>query len=124
MSAPEAEELTDEQIQELSRHLATLRNKLDGELATTSAQSQPVELDQSKVGRLSRMDAIQQQSMAVEERRRRQIRRQQVTAALAAIDDGSYGDCRSCGEPIGYRRLKARPESPFCVPCTGKLERR
>lgn len=120
----EAEALSDAQIEELTRDLSALREHLDRELAAAGAQAKPVELDQSKVGRLSRIDAIQQQSMALEERRRRQVRRQQVTGALAAVEDGTYGDCRSCGEPIGYRRLKARPESPFCVPCTGKLERR
>ena len=70
------------------------------------------------------MDAMQQQRMAIEERRRRQVRRKQVTASLAAIESGDYGCCRRCDEPISYGRLKARPESPFCVPCMSELERR
>lgn len=119
----EPEDLTDEQIEELREQLLALRRELEQQLSSDDA-SKPVELDQSKVGRLSRMDAMQQQSMAVEERRRRQVRKQQVSAALSAILDGSYGDCRRCEEPIGFRRLKARPETPFCVPCTGRLEKR
>lgn len=118
------EELTAEEITKLEAALLMLRAELDEQLAANTDASKPVELDPSKVGRLSRMDAMQQQSMAVEERRRRQLRRQQVAAAIAALEDGSYGDCRECGEPIGFRRLEARPESPFCVPCTGRHERR
>ncbi len=117
------EELTDAEHAELATDLHALAAELDALLASSTGAN-TVELDQSKVGRLSRIDALQQQSMAVEERRRRQIRKQQVAAAIAAVGEGTYGDCRRCGEPIGYRRLKAKPESPFCVPCTGQLERR
>jgi DnaK suppressor protein len=117
------EDLTDRQIEELRTELLRLQRELSEQLDKTGDSSKPVELDQSKVGRLSRMDAMQQQSMAAEERRRRQIRRQQVAAALAAIEEGTYGDCRRCEEPIGYRRLAARPETPFCVPCAGRRER-
>ena len=70
------------------------------------------------------MDAMQQQKMAIEARRRRQIRYQQVKTALAAVKTDDYGYCRRCEEPIGYERLKARPDSPFCVPCMGSVERR
>ncbi len=122
MSEPEY--LTEEQVAELKGELVRLADDLDEQLATGGDSVKPVELDPSKVGRLSRMDAMQQQSMAVEERRRRRVRRQQVAGALAAVEEGRYGECRRCEEPIGYRRLKARPESPFCVPCTGNLERR
>ena len=38
-------------------------------------------------------------------------------------DDDEYGDCKVCGEPIGFARLRARPESPACVSCMAKLER-
>ena len=116
--------MTDAQIIELQGDLQRLREQLGRETEAAGDSSKPVVLDQSSVGRLSRMDAMQQQSMAVEERRRRQVRGQQVSAALAAVEEGTYGMCRSCEEPIGYRRLKARPESPFCVPCVGQRERR
>ena len=48
----------------------------------------------------------------------------QIAAALKAFDDDSYGDCRTCGEPIGYKRLKSRPEAPFCLACQSARERR
>ena len=45
-------------------------------------------------------------------------------SALARIDDGSYGVCASCGEPIGKARLKAFPRATLCVTCKQREERR
>lgn len=50
--------------------------------------------------------------------------RGQVVAALGRIDDGTYGACAGCGEPVPEGRLEARPEAARCVPCQSKLERR
>ena len=46
-----------------------------------------------------------------------------VRQALARMEDGSYGLCEHCGEPIGYSRLDARPEAPLCIACQTRLER-
>ncbi|MCB9679732.1 MAG: TraR/DksA C4-type zinc finger protein [Alphaproteobacteria bacterium] len=82
-----------------------------------------VELDQAAVGRISRVDALQQQQMADAQKRRNELRLKQVAVALQGFEDDEYGACKVCGEPIGYRRLKARPESPACVACMSELER-
>ena len=47
-----------------------------------------------------------------------------VLAALARIDDGSYGNCVDCGHEIPEPRLEARPATPRCVPCQSNLDRR
>jgi DnaK suppressor protein len=44
--------------------------------------------------------------------------------ALAKIDDGSYGTCESCGEPVGKARLQAFPRATLCVKCKQREERR
>jgi DnaK suppressor protein len=44
--------------------------------------------------------------------------------ALARIEDGSYGACEACGQPIGISRLLARPEARLCIACQTRLERR
>lgn len=118
-----AEDLTPEQIEELREQLELLLTDLEEKLDTSRENVKTVGLDQP-IGRLTRMDAMQQQKMAQEERRRRDIRRNQVRAALSAIESGEYGYCRRCEEPIGLKRLKAKPESPFCVACMGAVERR
>ncbi|MDL2357392.1 MAG: TraR/DksA family transcriptional regulator [Pseudomonadota bacterium] len=43
--------------------------------------------------------------------------------ALARFDDGSYGDCEQCGNPIGFSRLQARPEARLCITCQTRAER-
>jgi len=40
-----------------------------------------------------------------------------IQAALARIEDGSYGTCKNCGEDIGEARLEAMPEATRCVQC-------
>jgi DnaK suppressor protein len=47
----------------------------------------------------------------------------QVSSALRRLDDGSYGVCQECGEPIDERRLLALPATPFCTACQADHER-
>ena len=84
---------------------------------------QTVELDQQRVGRLSRMDALQQQAMAKESGRRRQVELKRIAAALARIDEDDYGYCFRCGEDIPPARLNIDPACTLCVECAAKAER-
>jgi len=115
-------ELSDSQVSELDQQLRELRVQLERDLEGSKAAAQVVSLDEP-IGRLSRMDAIQQQKMAEANRRQQTLRLGQVKLSLAALRTGDYGLCRSCEEPIGYNRLLARPESPFCIQCQGGRER-
>lgn len=81
-----------------------------------------VELDQSKVGRLSRMDALQVQAMSQESERRRQLELGRIEAALRRLDSGDYGYCLECDEPIATRRLSFNPATPHCIDCASKAE--
>ncbi len=114
-------ELTTEQITEFGTALVEIRDEIEAALNTGAEAVKPVDLDEP-IGRLSRMDAIQQQQMARATRSALDLRRQQVMAALAAIASGSYGACRKCEEPIDLARLRARPESPLCVDCQEEIE--
>lgn len=77
----------------------------------------PVELDQTSVGRLSRMDAMQQQAMALATERRRQLERRKLQAAIRRIDDDAYGDCVRCDEEIEPARLALDPTITLCADC-------
>ena len=77
----------------------------------------PVELDQQSVGRLSRMDAMQQQAMAQNLTRRRQQRKVALERTLSRIRDQEFGYCVECGEPIAVRRLEIDPTFETCVRC-------
>lgn len=47
----------------------------------------------------------------------------EIDAALDRIDEGTYGTCEDCGEPIGEARLKALPYATLCVECKADRER-
>lgn len=76
-----------------------------------------VELDQQSVGRLSRMDAIQQQAMAKATQARRAQSQQRILATIARMDDGEFGYCTECGDDIPLKRLQLDPTVATCVPC-------
>lgn len=107
--------------QQLMEKLVCLKQELRQLLDDSAGSSLPVELDQP-IGRLSRVDAMQQQAMAQANRSGHQRRLVLVEAALVAIRQGRYGECRSCEEPISFARLQARPESPFCFECQSRRE--
>ncbi|MGK7864098.1 TraR/DksA family transcriptional regulator [Falsiroseomonas sp. E2-1-a4] len=87
-------------------------------ISTASLESRgPVELDHTSVGRLSRMDAIQQQAMALATERRRAESLQRIDAALARIEAGEFGWCGQCGEPVAPGRLALDPATLNCVSC-------
>lgn len=77
----------------------------------------PVTLQQDSVGRLSRMDAMQQQAMAQAQERRRSAERRRIAAALERLDEGEWGYCMRCGEEIAAARLKHDASVAVCVAC-------
>jgi DnaK suppressor protein len=102
--------------------LLQLRAEIEVSVAEGKDSAAVVELDQSKVGRLSRMDAMQGQAMAQASAQRRQAMLQNVDAALQRIEDGSYGLCLDCDEPIADKRLEFDPTAPRCIGCQSKRE--
>ena len=96
--------------------LAALK-ALDAEDALGQDGQKTVMLDQQSVGRLSRMDALQQQAMAKATQTRRVQSRARIQAALARIEDGEFGYCTECGEEIPVKRLALDPTVPTCVSC-------
>lgn len=104
----------------MRERLAAMRAELEALIAQGAEGGAIVELDQTRVGRLSRMDALQQQQMARETERRRRLDLQRIDAALARIDAGEYGWCMSCDEPIAPKRLDLDPAASLCVACAGR----
>ncbi len=111
------DELTQEQLDELRGDLLALKVSLRQDLDASVNSSKPVALDQNSVGRVSRIDAIQHQQMAAASRQAQTHRVTMTDQALGRFEAEIYGFCLRCEEPIGYRRLKARPESAQCVRC-------
>ena len=109
--------MTPEQLDEFRAALVRLRAELEQHEASAADSAEPVELDQASVGRLSRIDALQGQQMALETSRRRQHQVARVEGALRRMDAGEYGTCFKCGKPIDLRRLAADPTQTRCTEC-------
>ena len=84
--------------------------------------AKPVELDQTRVGRLSRMDAMQAQAMSIETKRRREGEVVRINAALERINTGHFGNCLECDESIPTARLKFDPSALLCISCAESRE--
>jgi DnaK suppressor protein len=102
--------------------LLKLRDELQRLSATSDEAAQVVELDQSKVGRLSRVDAMQAQAMAQATVQRRALQLRRIQAALARIDANEYGRCQSCDEEIPAKRLEVDPTALYCIQCASEQE--
>ena len=100
------------------------RARIDAEIEELRALSSgskdaraPVELDQQSVGRLSRMDAMQQQSMDLAREDRRRARLAVLAVALRRLAEGDYGYCLGCGEHIPEKRLDIDAAVTLCIDC-------
>jgi DnaK suppressor protein len=109
--------LQPEQIQELKNILLKQQDDLAALEQTGADAASVVELDQTRVGRLSRMDALQGQAMSRESLRRRQIQSQKISATLRRIDHEDYGYCAECGDEIAFKRLLFDPTTTLCITC-------
>lgn len=116
------EDLTDQQRSQLEAKLRELKDDIESQLQRNESSSAPVELDQTLVGRVSRVDALQQQGIALNSRRNLMLRQKKILAALQALDSGDYGYCQECDEPVGYARLTVKPEASFCLKCQEKQD--
>ncbi|MEN0000290.1 MAG: TraR/DksA C4-type zinc finger protein [Pseudomonadota bacterium] len=97
--------------------LAAARAEIERFLSMGAEANAPVELDQVSVGRLSRMDAMQQQAMAQASTRARQRDLVRIELAERRLRDGEYGYCEECGEAIAEKRLDIDPMAERCVAC-------
>lgn len=116
------EELSDAQIAELKAALQTKQESLKDLLNLSRERAGTVQLDQTVQGRVSRIDAIQQQEMARANQSQYENELRLVIAALRKIEEDDYGYCARCDEPIGLGRLTIRPETPLCVNCQSHSE--
>lgn len=106
----------------MSEKLLQLRAELEAVAAAADSSTAVVELDQSKVGRLSRMDAMQAQAMALASTQRREQMLHKIKAALARIERDDFGYCQSCEEPINVKRLDFDPTATLCIDCANQSE--
>ncbi|MEE8444969.1 MAG: TraR/DksA C4-type zinc finger protein [Alphaproteobacteria bacterium] len=100
--------------------LRKMRDELESLAQAHEHDRDPVVLDQTTQGRLSRMDAMQVQAMAGEVARRRGVEIGRIDAGLKRIEEGEFGYCISCGEKIAVKRLELDPTAPNCIACASR----
>ena len=114
--------LDDNRISEFRKRLLQKQQTLLGLQETGAQAASTVELDQTTVGRLSRMDDLRAQAMSQESERRRDLELQRINSALQRMEAGEYGYCVRCGEEIALKRLEFDPATPLCIRCASEAE--
>lgn len=110
--------LDEAQRSELAAELDRVLRKLERSMTTTEEALRPVKLDQSAVGRLSRIDSLQNQGLTRNLQEREQAKLGQVVSAIRRLQSGTYGVCTECGAEIPFARLQVFPETPTCTSCS------
>ena len=110
--------LTPRQVDALRADIVGEIEALAARMASSADTVRPVALDPGAVGRLSRMDEMQNQALAKNLRERERERLGELQQALERIDAGTYGTCAVCGSPIPHARLEAFPETATCMACS------
>ena len=102
-----------------------LKQKIKSEIASTRSliidlkeAGRPVSPDNA-IGRLSRMEAINDQNMVKANLRTAEMRLPRLEQALDAIEEETFGLCQQCEEPIPFGRLLLIPEAASCIHCAG-----
>ena len=106
------------------KQLEQRREQLSSAAAGQHKEGAPKELDQTRVGRLSRMDAMQQQAMSQATARLAAQELQRIKTALKRMDEDEYGYCIFCEEEIAEKRLRFDPSLLTCVSCAEEAENR
>jgi RNA polymerase-binding protein DksA len=110
-----------ETLEKYRERLLTMQQQLTQRVFRLETELYDMEADRD----IERMDHVQEEAvndemMALDERSRQQV--QEIQAALARIEDGTYGDCARCGTPINPKRLETLPTARYCVRCQEQLE--
>lgn len=109
--------LTAEQLEQIRKELLWALARLEHSMEISDEAARPVELDQTAVGRLSRIDSLQNQSLAQGLQDREKVRLSAILEALRRIEEGSFGNCAGCDQPIQFERLLIFPEAQVCAAC-------
>ncbi len=114
--------LNRQQLNQLRVRLEALHDEVAATLSASADAGQTVELDQTRQGRLSRMDALQGQAMAQAAHARAAARMHSIKISLNRLAADDFGDCVECGEQIPFKRLAIDPTTRYCIRCASERE--
>jgi len=113
--------ISDDQRRQLREHMHAELERLAGEIDTLTAMTRPVAPDRA-IGRLSRLEAMNEKSMNEASMRAAQQLQARIRNALGRLDDEDYGLCTGCDSVIPFERLKTMPGTRLCVGCAERAE--
>lgn len=102
--------------EELKIHVEKEILRLEKQIHQYTELTQPIS-PENAIGRVSRMDAINNKSVIENVLRKAKERLHQLKMVIDKINDDNFGICRKCQEEIPLQRLMIRPESSLCVKC-------
>jgi DnaK suppressor protein len=116
MTLPNPQALSDQQVIQIRDELERRLKRMDRN-GGSAANGHGREIDQSTVGRLSRIEALQNQGLTDSLRERERTQRDEVLQALNRIAEGCFGLCLGCRAQIEFERLLVFPEARTCSDC-------
>lgn len=113
--------LTPAECEKINDAIEKSLNELRGLLNLEEAKV--VELDQGRLGRVSRIDAIQHQELAKSRERQARLRYEKIEKVQKRLQQSPdfFGFCESCDLRIPLGRLLLKPEALYCVPCLSEV---
>lgn len=108
--------MTEAQKSDLKEKIEKKIEEMEDEIIRLEDMTQPISPENS-LGRVSRMDAINNKSVAEASLRSVRRRLDKLKDAITKIDEVGFGDCIRCKRPIPMARLMFMPESNKCVRC-------
>ena len=104
----------------MRQRLLARRTELEQLIESSADTRTDRNLDQQRIGRLSRVDALQQHAMEEATGRRREHEIARIDAALKRIEGDDYGFCTACERPVAPKRLENDPATPLCIECAAR----
>lgn len=111
--------MTEDEKDEIKRIIDDQIESVTEEIEELKELTKPVKLDAS-VGRLSRMDAINNKAINDKQLREKKSTLQKLERAQERYDEDKLGTCLKCGNEIPFGRLKFMPYTTRCVSCAGR----
>ena len=111
--------MTTDQRAQLGQQIQAEIEKTRLKITDLEAATQPISPENS-IGRVSRMDAINNKSVMEAALRTARRKLSALQHAENRLDDPGFGKCSRCGSDIQPRRLMLMPESPYCIRCAAQ----
>ena len=108
--------MTTEKRAELKAKINETIQQTQQKITTLAEAAKPIAPENS-IGRVSRMDAINNKSVSEAALRNAKRKLAKLQHALSKLDDPNFGNCSNCSRPIQTKRLMFMPESTLCVRC-------